>query len=258
MSRGLSRATHHAAYARFTPNNSGQRSHPTSYRGCWHVVSRCFFLWYRHSSSHRKGVYTPKGVVPHAASLRQACAHCGKFLAAASRRSRGRVSVPVWLIVLSDQRPVIALVGHYPTNQLIGRRTLQAPPKCLLALPTGAQGYGVLPPVSRGYPPRLGRFPTCSSPVRHGRPPKGLPSDLHALGTPPALFLSQDQTLHQNGSKAIVCSVFRLSMPGDAFQRPPPPQPGAPVELRLSCQGAGRTRMVRVPLTILGWSGTLE
>src|SRR5690606_21731735 len=52
--------------------------------------------------------------------------------------------------------------------------------------------------VSRGYPPRRGRLPTCSSPVRHGRPPKRLPYDLHALGTPPALFLSQDQTLHQD------------------------------------------------------------
>jgi len=33
-------------------------------------------------------------------------------------------SVPVWLIVLSDQLPVEALVGHYPTNKLIGRETL--------------------------------------------------------------------------------------------------------------------------------------
>ena len=76
-------------------------------------------------SSPRKAVYTPKGVLPHAALLHQACAHCGKFLAAASRRSRGRVAVPVWLAVLSDQLPIIALVGHYPTNQLIGRSPLQ-------------------------------------------------------------------------------------------------------------------------------------
>ncbi len=40
---------------------------------------------------------------------------------AASRRSLGRVSVPVWLIVLSDQLPIEALVGHYPTNKLMGR-----------------------------------------------------------------------------------------------------------------------------------------
>jgi hypothetical protein len=41
-------------------------------------------------------------------------------------------------------------------------------------------------------------LPTCSSPVRHVSAPKRTPSDLHALGTPPALILSQDQTLHQD------------------------------------------------------------
>ena len=66
-------------------------------------------------------VYIPKDFIPHAASLRQACAHCGRFLTAASRRSRGRVSVPVWLVVLSDQLPVKASVGRYPTDKLIGR-----------------------------------------------------------------------------------------------------------------------------------------
>ncbi len=35
---------------------------------------------------------------------------------AASRRSLNRVSVSVWLIILSDQLRVFALVGHYPTN----------------------------------------------------------------------------------------------------------------------------------------------
>ena len=68
-----------------------------------------------------KEVYNPKAVIPHAASLHQACAHCARFPTAASRRSLGRVSVPVWLAVLSDQLPVVALVGHYPTNKLIGR-----------------------------------------------------------------------------------------------------------------------------------------
>ena len=61
-------------------------------------------------------VYNPKAVIPHAASLRQAFAHCAIFPTAASRRSLGRVSVPVWLVVLSDQLPVVALVGRYPAN----------------------------------------------------------------------------------------------------------------------------------------------
>jgi hypothetical protein len=67
-------------------------------------------------SSLRKEVYTPKAFLPHAVLLRQAFAHCGKFPTAASRRSLGRVSVPVWLLVLSDQLPIAALVGSYPTN----------------------------------------------------------------------------------------------------------------------------------------------
>jgi hypothetical protein len=62
------------------------------------------------------GVYDPKAFVPHAALLRQACAHCGRFPTAASRRSRGRVSVPVWPAILSDRLPIIALVGRYPAN----------------------------------------------------------------------------------------------------------------------------------------------
>ena len=75
-------------------------------------------------SSPPKAVYNPKAVIPHAALLRQACAHCGKFLAAASRRSLGRVSVPVWLSVLTDQLPVIGSVGRYPTDDLMGRGPL--------------------------------------------------------------------------------------------------------------------------------------
>ena len=62
------------------------------------------------------GLYNPKAFIAHAASLGQAFAHCPIFPTAASRRSLGRVSVPVWLIVLSDQLPVIALVGFYPAN----------------------------------------------------------------------------------------------------------------------------------------------
>ncbi len=68
-----------------------------------------------------KEVYNPKAVVPHAASLHQACAHCAIFPTAASRRSLGRISVPVWPDTLSGRLPVVALVGHYPTNKLIGR-----------------------------------------------------------------------------------------------------------------------------------------
>ncbi len=39
-----------------------------------------------------------------------------KIPTAASRRSLDRVSVPVWLIVLSDQLWIVALVSLYLTN----------------------------------------------------------------------------------------------------------------------------------------------
>ena len=61
-------------------------------------------------------LYDPKAFITHAAWLGQAFAHCPIFPTAASRRSLDRVSVPVWLIVLSDQLPVSALVSHYLTN----------------------------------------------------------------------------------------------------------------------------------------------
>ena len=69
-------------------------------------------------------LYTPKSFIDHAALLRQAFAHCAKFPTAASRRSLGRIAIPVWLIILSDQLPIIALVSHYLTNKLIGRRPI--------------------------------------------------------------------------------------------------------------------------------------
>ena len=68
------------------------------------------------TSSLSTVLYDPKAFITHAAWLDQAFAHCPIFPTAASRRSLGRVSVPVWLIILSDQLPVLALVSHYLTN----------------------------------------------------------------------------------------------------------------------------------------------
>ena len=61
-------------------------------------------------------LYNPKAFITHAAWLDQAFAHCPIFPTAASRRSLDRVSVPVWLIVLSDQLPIVPLVSRYLTN----------------------------------------------------------------------------------------------------------------------------------------------
>ncbi len=124
LSLGISHPTCPAAYTRFTPSDSEQRLRPPYYRGCWHGVSRRFLWRYRQTvrlfkycrSSLPTEVYDPKAFIPHAASLGQACAHCPIFPTAASRRSLDRVSVPVWLIVLSDQLPIVALVSRYLTN----------------------------------------------------------------------------------------------------------------------------------------------
>ena len=78
------------------------------------VLTLCF-------SSSLKVLYNPRAFFTHAALLDQAFAYCPIFPTAASRRSLGRVSVPVWLIILSDQLPIVALVSRYLTNKLIGR-----------------------------------------------------------------------------------------------------------------------------------------
>ena len=69
-----------------------------------------------HFLPKQKPFTTHRAVFRHAAWLRQGYPHCARFLTAASRRSLGRVSVPVWGIILSDPLAIIALVGFYPTN----------------------------------------------------------------------------------------------------------------------------------------------
>ena len=112
-------------------------------------------------------LYNPKAFFTHAALLDQACAHCPIFPTAASRRSLGRVSVPVWLIILSDQLPIIALVGHYPTNKLIGRRLLHR-----RLAPLTLRCHAVLAAVSRCYPPPMDRYLR----VTHPSATEGCPS----------------------------------------------------------------------------------
>ena len=124
LSPGISHLTCSSAYTPFTPSKSGQRLPPTYYRGCWHVVSRDLLVRYRHRmnsyshscSSLTTEFYDPKTFFTHAALLHQTCVHCGRFPTAASRRSLGRVSVPMWPINLSVRLRIITLVGRYPTN----------------------------------------------------------------------------------------------------------------------------------------------
>ena len=62
------------------------------------------------------GLYNRKAFITHAASLGQGFPHCQSLSTAASRRSLGRVSVPVWPDTLSGRLPIVPLVGRYPTN----------------------------------------------------------------------------------------------------------------------------------------------
>jgi hypothetical protein len=90
-------------------------------------------------------LYDPRAFITHAAWLRQTFVHCARFPTAASRRSLDRVSVPVWLIVLSDQLPISGLVSRYLSNYLMGRElilvreVLRSP-----AFPTTPRGCGLI------------------------------------------------------------------------------------------------------------------
>ena len=82
-------------------------------------------------------VYNPKTFFPHAALLHQGFPHCAISPTAASRRSLGRVSVPMWPFNLSVRLPIVALVGRYPANWLIGRESIFQRIAPLVLLPCG-------------------------------------------------------------------------------------------------------------------------
>ena len=104
-------------------------------------------------SSLMTGLYVSKDFFTHAALLCQGCPHCRRFPTAASRRSLARVSVPVWLIILSDQLRIVTLVSRYLTNELIRRRPIFRHPKAFIQSPCGVwTSCGI----SHGFP-RLSR-----------------------------------------------------------------------------------------------------
>ena len=115
-------------------------------------------------SSLAKELYNPKAFFTHAALLDQGSPHCPKFPTAASRRSLGRVSVPMWPAVLSDRLLIVALVGRYPTNKLISHRPLtgRGAQKGPHALIRGC--HAVLANLSAGCPPPRGTFRCLTHP----------------------------------------------------------------------------------------------
>ena len=76
-----------------------------------------------------------------------------------------------FLLVLSDQLTVVALVGRYPANKLMvygpipSQEVLRSPPLAKRGCPRPP--HSVLAPLSGRYPQRQGRLPILSSPFRH-------------------------------------------------------------------------------------------
>ena len=118
-------------------------------------------------SSLLKAVYDTNAFIPHAALLRQGCPHCAIFPTAASRRSLGRISVPMWPVGLSTRLPVVGWAGLYPTHYLMGRDPIPRRLGLWRGPHAGPAAHPVLIPFSRGYPGARGRLVTCYSPVRH-------------------------------------------------------------------------------------------
>ena len=110
----------------YTPSHSEEHLPPPSYRGCWHGVSRGFFLESCHDRAlDERALQAALPFFTHAILLDRAFAHCPRFPTAAPRGSPGRVSVPVWLIIRKDQLSIIGLVSLYLTNYLILRRLIK-------------------------------------------------------------------------------------------------------------------------------------
>lgn len=124
--------------------------------------------------------------------------HCAIFPTAASRRSLVRFSIPMWLIVLSNQLEIIGLVSRYLPNCLIpsGRICSRAALRSR-TFPLGLTRYyrnfrSAIPLKQAASQTLLTRPPLVS---REASFPL-LPYDLHVLSLPPAFNLSHDQTLH--------------------------------------------------------------
>ena len=136
-------------------------------------------------------LYIPKYFIVHAASLHQGFPHCAIFPTAASRRSLGRVSVPMWPINLSVRLLIVDLVGRYPTNYLIRRGPIFQRISPLITVPCGTV---VLCGISS-------RFQLLSPRVRQVT---------HALLTRPPL--SQSKCKHSNCFVRLACVKHAASV----------------------------------------------
>ena len=133
-------------------------------------------------------VYIPKYFFLHAASLHQSSLHCAIFPTAASRRSLGRVSVPMWPSILSDRllisRGLILYHYRFSHRKMPPCELMRFYHKFLYAIPRYKADY-----------PRV-THPSATRISGSDRSLHQISSfDLHVLSVPPAFILSQDQTL---------------------------------------------------------------
>ena len=159
-----------AACVPFTPSNSGQRLPPTSYRGCWHVVSRGFFLEYRPFPLPQEKPFTTRR--PSSGTRR-----CSVRVAPIAENSSLLPPVGVWAVL----NPSVAVRPLRPaTDRRLGRLLPHQPanrPQAPLPAPSLARELclAVSPPPSLcglvgDFSPVFltGRqVPMCYSPVRH-------------------------------------------------------------------------------------------
>src|SRR5690348_8821281 len=191
LSQELSPPTCRAACARFTPNNSGQRSPPTYYRGCWHVVSRGLFLGYRPFCRPQEKQFTIRK--PSSCTRR-----CSFRVAPIDEDSSLLPPVGVWAVLnpsvadrplrpATDRRP-----GRLLPHQLANRTQAHPQASCDFASRKKPMRY------CRRFLAGIPHLGVDDPRVPH---PSATPIlrwafDLHVLGTPPAFILSQDQTRH--------------------------------------------------------------
>ncbi len=149
MGPEIKQLTWQSAYAPFTPSDSEQRLHPsytaaagTKLAGASYYRYLQLSVWTIYSLS--TVVYTPKCVIPHVALLRQGFPHCAIFPTAASRRSLGRISVPMWPITLSGRLRIVVLVSRYLTNKLMRRESIFKRPKAFVKQSCDCPLYSVL------------------------------------------------------------------------------------------------------------------
>ncbi|WOG81005.1 hypothetical protein DCAR_0100150 [Daucus carota subsp. sativus] len=87
---------------------------PPSYRGCWHGVSRGFFLESCHDRALDERGFTSGIALLHSRDIAgSGFRPLSKIPHCCPRGSPGRVSVPVWLIVRKDQLSIIGLYSLF-------------------------------------------------------------------------------------------------------------------------------------------------